>query len=196
MNVITKGDKLIERLSKSKHIRSVTFVVAFLEATISPVLPEAFLIVVLAYRKDISWKLLSMISALGSSFGALAMYGVGATVYYTYGTRILQFLHGESVAGKAKILFADNAFMAQFIASLTPLPDRVFSFLAGAFLVSPVIIFVATFLARLTRAAPVAYLSFEYGDEARVYIKRHTKKVTIVVIILIALYILYRYTSN
>lgn len=193
MKFFTHIDATINKLSKTKYIRSVTFVVAFLEATISPILPEAFLLVVLAYRKDISWKVLSLISALGSSVGAFAMYILGATLYKSYGESLLSFFHGEAVAERAQTLFAQNAFYAQFFAALTPLPDRVFSFLAGAFLISVPIIFLATFLGRLIRVAPIAYLSYEYGDEARVYIKRHTKKAAIVVGVLASIYILYAY---
>jgi membrane protein YqaA with SNARE-associated domain len=193
MKLLTRVDETINSLSRTKHIKSVTFVVAFFEATISPILPEAFLLVVLAYRKDISWKVLSLISALGSTVGALSMYALGATIYKTYGTAILSFLHGEAVAEKAQTLFAQNAFYAQFFAALTPLPDRVFSFLAGAFFVSIPVIAFATFLGRLIRVAPVAYLSYEYGDEARVYIKRHTKKAGIAVLVFIVIYILYAY---
>ena len=195
MSLFTQSDRLIEKLSKTKHLFPLTFIIAFLEATFSPILPEAFLLVVLAYRKDISWKLLSLVSALGSSFGALTMYILGAKLYSSYGASLLSFLRGGELVEKAKILFEENAFMAQFMASLTPLPDRVFSFLAGAFLISPLIIFSATFLGRLIRIAPVAYLSFEYGDEARVYIKKHTRKVSVTIIIVIICYAFYSYYS-
>jgi membrane protein YqaA with SNARE-associated domain len=193
MKLFTHIDATINKLSKTTYLKSVTFCIAFLEASISPILPEAFLLVVLAYRKDISWKILSLISAAGSTAGALFMYSLGAIFYTTYGQSLLSFLHGEAVAEKAKALFAQNAFYAQFFAALTPLPDRVFSFLAGAFLVSVPIIIAATFLGRLIRVAPVAYLSYEYGDEARVYIKRHTKKATITVAVGVIIYILYAY---
>ena len=195
MKLFTHIDATINKLSKTKHLKAVTFFVAFFEATISPILPEAFLIVVLAYRKDISWKVLSLVSALGSSVGALVMYMLGATLYKSYGQSLLTFLHGKTVAGKAKVLFEENAFYAQFFASLTPLPDRVFSFLAGAFLISPFIIFFATFVGRLIRVVPCAYFSYEYGDEARVYIKKHTKKVSIAVVVLAVGYVLYKYVS-
>lgn len=108
---------------------------------------------------------------------------------------MLVFLHGESIAEKTKSLFAENAFAAQFFAALTPLPDRVFSFLAGAFLVSPFIIFCATFLGRLIRVVPIAYLSYEYGDEARIYIQKHTKKVSIAIVIALICYLLYIYVN-
>lgn len=193
MNLFLHGDTIVDRLSKTKHLRLITFIIAFLEATISPILPEAFLLIVLAYRKDISWKVLSVISALGSSFGALAMYWVGATFYETYGKAVLVYLNGEAVAEKARILFEQNVFMAQFIAAFTPLPDRVFSFLAGAFVVSPVLFFLATFSGRLIRISIVAYLSYEYGDEAREYIKRHTRSVMICFCVIVVLYALYTY---
>jgi membrane protein YqaA with SNARE-associated domain len=193
MNLFLKGDSVVNKLSKSKYIPLVTFIVAFLEATISPILPEALLLVVLAYRKDISWKFLSFLTAFGSACGALAMYLLGVTLYSSYGQAMLKVLHGEAVATEAERLFTDNAFMAQFVASLTPLPDRVFSFLAGAFLVSPLVVFVATFFARLVRASIVAYLSYEYGDEARVYIKRHTRLVTCLIVGLVVAYLVYTY---
>lgn len=193
MKLFTHVDAIINKLSKTKHLKLVTFLVAFFEASISPVLPEAFLLVVLAYRKDVSWKLLSVISALGSTIGALSMYFLGATLYKSYGDNLLAFFNGEAVAEKAKVLFADNAFYAQFFAALTPLPDRIFSFLAGAFLISVSTIFFATFFGRFIRVAPIAYLSYEYGDEARVYIKRHTKKVSIIIGVVIVLYLIYAY---
>jgi membrane protein YqaA with SNARE-associated domain len=193
MNLFLQGDSAINKLSRSKYIPLVTFVVAFFEATISPILPEALLLVVLAYRKDISWKLLSLLTALGSACGALVMYFLGMTLYGSYGQAVLEFLRGEIVATEAERLFKQNAFMAQFVASLTPLPDRVFSFLAGAFLVSPLVVFVATFFARLIRASVVAYLSYEYGDEARVYIKRHTRFVTLLVVGIVVAYLIYTY---
>jgi membrane protein YqaA with SNARE-associated domain len=121
------------------------------------------------------------------------MYLLGHLFYDTYGQRVITLLHGGDVTAKAEVLFHENVFMAQFLASLTPLPDRVFSFLAGAFLVSPFIIFVATFLGRLVRIAPVAYLSYEYGDEARFYIKKHTKTVMYVVFGFVICFILYSY---
>lgn len=193
MNLFLRGDKIIDKLSKTKYLPLVTFIVAFLEATISPILPEAFLLVVLAYRKDVSWKLLSLISALGSAIGAMGMYLLGVLFYKSYGVDVLAFFNGEQVAVRAQELFNQNAFFGQFFASLTPLPDRVFSFLAGAFLISPIVIFIATFLGRLVRVSIVAYLSYEYGDEARVFIKKHTKLAGIAVGVLLILYILYKY---
>lgn len=192
MNFFNRGDALLARLAKTKNLLPILFIVAFLEASISPLLPEALIALVLAYRKDFSWKVLAAVSALGSSCGAMLMYYMGKFLYVGYGTSIISFLHGEGIVDKAKELFNANAFTSQFFAALTPLPDRVFSFLAGAFLVSPFIIFVATFLGRLVRVLPVAYLSYEYGDEARLYIKKHTRTTMIFVTACLLTYACYR----
>jgi membrane protein YqaA with SNARE-associated domain len=192
MSFFSKGDAFLYRLSKTRHLSVVMFLVAFFEATISPLFPEAFILLVLIYRKDISWKILSVISALGSATGSLVMYLIGARLYTVYGSQVVAFLHGEDIEGRAKILFTDNAFLAQFLAAVTPFPDRIFSFLAGAFFISPAIIFAATFLGRFFRIVPVAYLSYKYGDIARLYVKNNGKKVSISVSLATLFYVFYR----
>lgn len=190
--LVSQGDKILVRLSRTKHLLVILFGIAFLEATISPLLPEVLIALVLAYRKDVSWKVLSLVSALGSSCGAMFMYVLGKFLYINYGAAIIAFLHGESVTERARSLFEANAFSAQFFAALTPLPDRIFSFLAGAFMITPVIVFTATFVGRLIRIVPVAYLSYEYGDEARSYIKKHTRTSLIFITACIVTYCAYK----
>ena len=187
--VFLEIDRCIDHWSRSRYIKSVTFVIAFLEACISPLPPEAFLLVVLAYRKDISWKILSFISAIGSTLGALFSYWVGYLFFASYGERIISFFHGEGLVSFFHESFAKNAFMAQFIAAITPAPDKVFTFLAGAFTISLPAILLGTFLGRYLRVLPVAYLSYEYGDEARVYIKKHKQYAVIGLVVAVALYI-------
>ena len=72
-NFVNQGvhriDRWVKYVATRTWIRTGIFVVAFLETTISPLLPELVVAAVLSYRKDISWKLLSIISAAGSAFG-------------------------------------------------------------------------------------------------------------------------------
>jgi membrane protein YqaA with SNARE-associated domain len=170
----------------------ITFVLAFLEQSISPILPEAYIALILSYRKDISWRFLSFVSACGSTTGSLVTYTLGYFLYASYGEKLVLAFGWETVFEKAKILFADNVFIAQFLATLTPLPDRVFSFVAGAFGASLILVLIATFLGRLLRASIVAYLAYEWGDEARDFIKKHTKLAMIVLASLVLLYSAYQ----
>lgn len=191
MNVVTKTDHILERLSQSKRTRGIVFLLAFLEQSFSPILPEAYLALILSYRKDISWKVLSLFSALGSLFGAALTYLLGYFFFASYGERIVTFLGWNDIVISAKNLFGETVFVTQLVAALTPLPDRIFAFTAGAFEVFLPAILLATFLGRLLRASVVAYVAYEWGDEARDFIKKHTKLASIALLFLFGIYIGY-----
>lgn len=185
-----KIDRFIKYVATRTWIKRGVFVVALLETTISPVLPELVVATVLSYRKDISWKMLSVVSALGSATGAATLYVLGRFLYKAHEDWFQNVFDSSALASYAENLLSQNVFISIFLAAFTPLPDRVFAFLSGVFLLSFPIVVIAFFLARLIRVGIVAYFSYEFGDEARVYILRHTKRVTITLIVLIGFYIL------
>ncbi len=188
---VTRIDRWIKYIATRTWIKTGIFIVAVLETTISPLLPELVVAAVLSYRKDISWKLLSAISALGSTVGAGILYLFGKYLYKTYETFFEKWL-GTSLGDYAQNLLAHNTFVSLFLASFTPLPDRIFAFLSGAFSLALPIVLVAFFVGRFIRVGIVAYFSYHFGDEARAYILKHTKRVTIIVVLMVIAYILYK----
>lgn len=193
MNIVLSTDKVLARLVASKRVFSVTFILAFFEQSISPIMPDAYLVLVLAYRKDISWKKLSFVSALGSACGGVFTYFLGFFFYKEYGSRIIDAFGWGGVVEQARSLFAGNVYWAQFMAAVTPLPDRVFSFVAGAFSVNLFAVFIMLFLGRILRALFVGYMAYEWGDEVRLYIKKHTRTAIITAIIGALLFGVYHY---
>jgi membrane protein YqaA with SNARE-associated domain len=187
-------DRWIAYIASRTWIRSGVFLVALLEATISPVLPELVVAAVLSYRKDISWKLLAFISALGSTAGAAILYVTGRYLYRAHEAFFDKFLGGTFGAYTERLL-DHNAFLSMFLAAFTPLPDRIFAFLGGLLSLSFPVVVVAFFLGRIIRVGIVAYFSYRFGDEARQYILKHTKLVTAALILLIALYIFLRHVG-
>lgn len=183
-------DKWIAYFSRLKYIKSVVYVLALLETTISPLLPELVVAAILTYRKDLSWKIMSAVSALGSATGAGILYFLGKFLYREH-TAFFEKILGSHIGSYGERLLEHNTFVSVFVAALTPLPDRVFAFLSGVFSLSFIVVFIAFFLGRLIRVGIVAYFSYEYGDEARVYILKHTRGVTIFVVVAILLYALY-----
>jgi membrane protein YqaA with SNARE-associated domain len=184
----TRIDRWIKYVATRSWIKRGVFIVAFLETTVSPLLPELVVAAVLSYRKDISWKLLSVISALGSTLGAGVLYFLGKYLYKTYEIFFEKWL-GTSLGSYAEQLFAHNTFVSLFLAAFTPLPDRIFAFLSGVFILSLPVVLVAFFLGRLIRVGIVAYFSYHFGNEARSYILKHTKRVTVIILAIIALYV-------
>ena len=186
---VSRIDRWIRYVATHAWVRSGIFVIAFLETTISPLLPELVVAAVLSYRKDISWKVLSIISALGSATGAAMLYIVGKYLYVTHKIFFDNWI-GTTLGGYTESLFAHNTFVSLFLAAFTPLPDRIFAFLSGVFVLSFPVVVIAFFFGRLIRVGIVAYFSYYFGSSARRYILKHTKRVTIIVVILIVLYIL------
>ncbi len=191
---VKKIDAIIAYIAKQKWIKTGVYVVALLESTISPVLPELVVAAVLSYRKDISWKLLSLISALGSATGALILYATGKYLYVTH-TLFFDKLLGSALGVYSEKLFEHSVFMSMFLAAFTPLPDRVFAFLSGTFSLSVFVVGGAFFLGRLIRVGIVAYFSYEYGDEAREYILKHTRRTLYAILALVVLYGVFLYTG-
>lgn len=187
---IRQIDRLIAYAVNHAWIKTAVFIVAFLEAVISPILPELVLATVLSYRKDISWKLLSFISALGSALGASVLYTVGKYLYKGNQVFFDKILDASQIVAQAEISLSNNAFMSMIVAAFTPLPDKVFALLSGIFSLSFISVVSAFFIGRLIRAGIVAYFSYHFGDEARAYILKHTKLATIIIVGVLLVYIL------
>ncbi len=189
---VKKIDRAINYVVRHAYIRSAIFVVALLEATISPLLPELVVAAVLSYRKDISWKVLSVISALGSTAGVAILYTAGKFLYKTYQVTFDGWFASGGIATYGAKALEGNTFITMFFASFTPLPDRVFAFLSGVYTLPFFIVLLAFFSGRLLRVSIVAYFSFHFGDEARRYIIKHTRTATIIIVAVVLLYLLLR----
>ncbi len=188
---VRRIDRWIKYIATRRWIRTGVYIVAALEATISPLFPELVVAAVLSYRKDISWKVLSFFSALGSATGVAVLYISGKYLYKAHQAFFDTYL-GSSLGEYAEKLLSHNTFISMFLAAFTPLPDRIFAFLSGVFSLSFPIVLIAFFIGRYIRVGIVAYFSYHYGDEARLYILKHTKIATIIVLGLIILYVVGR----
>jgi membrane protein YqaA with SNARE-associated domain len=191
---IRRVDRWVAYVATHPRVRLGIYVVAALEATISPLLPELVVAAVLSYRKDISWKAISVYSALGSATGAGILYVAGKYFYRTY-EGSLGWIVGSQVGAYSERLLEGNVFVSMFLAAFTPLPDRVFALLSGVFALSFPVVIIAFFLGRLIRVGIVAYFSYHFGDEAREYVLKHTRIVTITVVSLIVLYSILKYLA-
>lgn len=195
MKFFQKTDAFLKRITSSRFALFYLFVLAFFEASVSPILPEAYIVLLSLYRKEYSWKVTSTLSAFGSAVGASVVYILGRFFFDNFGQALLSFFHGEAVFQKAKELFQVNAFYAQFFAALTPLPDRVFSLFAGAFAVNYFVFFIATFCGRFVRSGLTAYFFTKYGEAGKKYLKKHTKNAVIIFVVFFLLYSLLKYLA-
>lgn len=144
---VKRVDRWIAYVATRTWVRLGIYVAALLEATISPVLPELLVAAVLSYRKDISWKVLSLYSALGSVTGVAILYGAGKYLYRSHQV-FFENLLGGTFGSYTETIFNHNAFVSMFLAAFTPLPDRIFAFLAGVLSLPFFTVLVAFFIGR------------------------------------------------
>lgn len=186
-------DKWIKYVINHTYIKTTIFMVAVLEAVFLPLLPEVVIAGVLTYRKNLSWKLLSIISALGSITGVTILYLLGKFLYKTNEFYFELLLNGDGkIATYTQDILSQNTFIAMLLASFTPLPDRILILLSGLLSLPFLLVISAFFLARLLRVGVVAYFSHKFGDLARVYILKHSRRVTVIFVTFLMLYILYK----
>ncbi len=185
-------DRWVAYVVHHTYVKTAIFIIAVFEATISPFLPEIVVAAVLTYRKDISWKLLSLVSALGSITGVTILHILGKFLYKTHEGYFDHLLDTGHFAQYTQEILTQNTFVVMFLASFTPLPDRVFAFLSGVLSLPYGLVIIAFFLARLLRVGIIAYFSYKFGDNARAYILKHTKRAGIVIAVVVVIYILFR----
>lgn len=185
-------DRTLEGLTHTRYPRTVLFLLALLEATISPVIPEGYVAILLLYRKELGYKVLSLISALGSVAGAAIFYLVGATMFAHHGEALLTIFNAKELFAIAESAYKENPFFAQIVAAVTPLPDRVFSLFAGAAGASLIIFLLASFVGRFARVFIIAFLFNRYGDEARDFIKKHSRLATLAFFALVIVYVVHK----
>lgn len=193
---IKKIDRWVNYVVHHTYIKTAVFIVAFLEAIITPLLPEIVVAGILSYRKDVSWKILSLVSALGSLTGTTLLYLSGKFLYVEYQNFFDNILGGEKVSYYIDKVSEGNIFFATVVASITPFPDRIFALISGIASFSFVMVTLGFFVGRLLRVSVVAYLSFKYGEDARKYMVKNTRYLILGILVLVAGYIIYRMFIN
>ena len=164
-NLSTARDKSwawFEQHAHSKHALIWLAIIAYTDAIFSPIVPEAFLAVLMLVRPD-RWKQYLATVIVSTTLGAATAYCIGAFLFNTFGATVISALHLGPSFVHAQQLIRGHVFFALALASFTPLPDKVFTYSAG-FLGAHFLPFIAGYiLGRGTRMAVIAYVVGRYG---------------------------------
>lgn len=131
-------------------------------------------------------------SVLGGFLGYLLGYwfwDVTQEFFLTYVFSVEKF---DLVMAK----FNENAFMAIFLAGLTPIPYKVFTVAAGVAHLDLAAFFLGSALGRSLRFLLIGTLLFFFGPQIRTYVEKYFERLTlvagVVLVVLVALYRLLR----
>lgn len=189
-NITSARDKSwawFERHAHSKHALFWLAVVAYTDAVISPLVPEAFLAALMLARPD-KWKQYLATSIIATTLGAATGYFIGLFLFRTFGEPLLQLYHLGPAFESAQHLIRGHVFFALMLASFTPIPDKVFIYASGFLGVHFVPYIAGYMLGRGARMAIVAYVVGRYGKGVIDVINRYFLFVALAVVTLFAYY--------
>jgi membrane protein YqaA with SNARE-associated domain len=147
-------------------------VIAFAEASVFPIPPDALLIPMILARPPRAW-LLAGITTIGSVAGALLGYWIGAALLDQVAMPVVRFYHAEGAYRSFVAIYARYGFWAILFKGLTPIPFKLVTIASGAAHFDLVSFIIACVITRGGRFFLVEALPLRvYGDRARDFIER------------------------
>ena len=181
----------VERYAEHRNAKKALAVVAFTESSFFPIPPFVLIIAMLAQEKKASWVKLALIGTVSSVLGGVFGYFVGKFFYGYVGEPLVAWYGLTEEVKYLGTVFKENVFLTIFLASLSPIPYKVFTLSAGLFSVDLLAFIVASFVGRGMRFFAVSYVSDRYGLRAKKIIMENQKRSAMITYALIIGLVLY-----
>ncbi|HPQ96496.1 MAG TPA: VTT domain-containing protein, partial [Thiolinea sp.] len=112
-------------------------------------------------------------AAVAAVLGGITSYFIGYLFFDALGQKIIDLYSLQDDFATVKTIFQNNAFLAVFVSTFTPLPDKVFNLAAGLFKINiPTFIF-AYILGRASRFFAVGFVMKIFGARVARAVYRH-----------------------
>ncbi|MEM1200039.1 MAG: YqaA family protein [Pseudomonadota bacterium] len=171
-------------LAAHRNATAVLGTVSFVESSIFPIPPDAFLIpMVLANRAKAWWY--ATVCTITSVLGGLAGYFIGAFLYDTLGTALLNFYGYQAHFEEFATNYNKDGALYVFGAGLTPFPYKVITIASGATQLALPVFIAASVIARGLRFFMVAGLLYFFGPPIKVFIEKYLGILTVLFFLLV-----------
>lgn len=181
----------VEKYAEHKNATKALSLVAFAESSFFPIPPFVLIVGMLAHEKKQSWIKLAIIGTLSSVLGGIFGYFVGKFFYGYIGAPLVAWYGIESEVAQLGAVFKDHVFITIILASISPLPYKVFTLSAGLFSVNFWMFVIASLLGRSVRFAAVAYLADRYGIRAKEFVLKQQRLATMTLLVSVLVIIVY-----
>jgi len=173
--------------AETKRAKWVLALVAYFESIFFPIPPDFFLMAILATNKGKRWAYYSTITTVAAVLGGITSYFIGYLFFDALGQKIIDLYSLQDDFATVKTIFQNNAFLAVFVSTFTPLPDKVFNLAAGLFKINiPTFIF-AYILGRASRFFAVGFVMKIFGARVARAVYRHLNMFSIIAIVVVGL---------
>lgn len=170
----------VEKWASHHHATKALSLVAFTESSFFPIPPFVLIVAMLIPEKRPSWIKLAVVGMLSSVAGGIFGYFIGKFFYGYVGAPLVSFYGLQAEVVSLGDMFKDHVFMTIFLASLSPLPYKVFTLSAGLFSVNIWSFIIASVVGRSIRFFVVSYLADRYGIRAKKFMIEQQKATLII----------------
>ena len=172
--------------AETRYAGTALAAMAFSEAVWFPIPADPLLVALcLGKPKRSFWYALNC--TFWSTFGAMLAMLVGTMVGEERVLAAMQYFHLREEARQALDLFRDYGFWAVAVAALSPIPYKVFAWIAGFAGVHWLTFLAATVVFRKFRYFVIGGLIYKYGERARRFIDRYFNLTCTVIMVLLVL---------
>jgi len=153
------------------------FGIAFAEASVFPVPPDALLIPMALARPERAFRYAAICTA-GSVLGGMLGYAIGFYLLNRLAAPIIAFYHYSAAFGAFQHKFAQYGVWVILIKGLTPIPYKIVTIAAGAAAFNIWQFIGASIVTRGARFFLLAVLLRKFGPPVRVFIEKRLGLVT------------------
>jgi len=158
-------------LAQSPYALWALAAVSFAESSFFPIPPDVLLIPLIIARPNRAFMIAS-VCLVSSVLGGLFGYFIGAQLFDTVGTPLLEFYGKADAAEQFNAQFRDWGAWAVLIAGVTPFPFKVITIMSGWTGLSLSVFIISSIIARGLRFFIVAALLWKFGAPIRDFIEK------------------------
>ncbi len=165
----------------------VLYTIAFTESSFFPIILDPFLALMVVFHHK-KWLKYAFWSTTFSVLGGIFGYIIGYWFFEIAGEPLVNLYNLHEELQKLGEVFADNSFLAIFLAAFTPIPYKIFTIAGGLFHINIFIFITASILGRGIRFFTLAALMRFVGEKFGQRIFKYFNLILILLVILIVLY--------
>ena len=181
----------VEKWAGHHHAKKALGLVSFVESSFFPIPPFVLIVAMLSLEKKPSWIRLALIGTFSSVLGGVAGYFIGKFLYGYIGAPLIAWYGLTEEVAHLGSIFKEHVFLTILLASVSPIPYKVFTLSAGLFSVNLWMFILASIVGRGARFFAVSYVADRYGIHAKQFIARQQKVVMMVLASLLVLLLAY-----
>ncbi|PCI89748.1 cytochrome B [Candidatus Kaiserbacteria bacterium] len=174
------------------HARVWLVALSFTESCVFFIPPDPLLAAMVFVHEERWWRY-ALLTSIASIVGAIAGYALGAVLFDTIGTRLIEFYSLDVYMQQAAVLMQEGLFLFTLTAAFTPIPFKVAVLAAGFTKANFFVFLVAVILGRGLRYITIAYVAKIFGVHTEKILKRFWLWTSVVGGVGILLYLLYMF---